>query len=406
MKWPNLTGLLPDATPSTASSRPTTPSNRPRIPLFFKKLRQYGRIGLLVLVLLLVLAGGYWLFGGGPGDSSARVDGRVHALASGVEGRVAAVLVTENQLVTAGQPLVRLEDGQLGAELAEAKARLESLRLGISPDVADLRGTGQPGATAEDAIRARMQSSRSEETLARRNLEQMTTFHAQALLEVRRLDVLSGSSTPARGRIDAARKAELEARSRMEAARDTYEAVSRARAGADGELRYRTEATRSVELPSDLRARQLEMQEARVREAEQRFAAATIVAPVDGQVARIGVSPGAPVRQGQIVTAVMPIRPGDLWITAHIAEENISRVAPGMVCTVFFPAYKQFSLPGVVESVLAGTSGMVPAIDDSPESLRPRSGIAVRIGIPDYKPETMPALRVGMQASVRIEPIL
>lgn len=402
MKWPNLTGLLPGAD----SSGTPEPYNPMKTQGLFEGSRKFQFAGLILLLLLMAM-GGYWLFGGGPDDADARVDGQVHALASGVDGRVAAVLVAENQMVTAGQALVQLEDGQLGAELTEARARLESLRLGVSPDIADLRGVGQPGGTAEEAIRARMQSTRNEETLARRNLEQMTTLHAQALLETRRLDTLSGANTPSKGRIDTARQKEFEARSRMEAARDTYEAVSRVRAEADSELdRYRFQTAQVAAMPSDLRARQLEMQEARVREAEQRFAAATITAPVDGQVVRIGVSPGAPVRQGQIVTAVLPVRPGDLWVTAHIPERDISRVTPGMPCTVVFPACGNFELPGVVESIQAGTSEVVPAIGDAPESLRPRSGIAVRIGIPEYKPESMPMLRVGMQARVRIDPVL
>lgn len=402
MKWPTLTGLLPGAD-SSGTPEPYNPMKTPEVSDGSGKLKLAG----LIVLLLLLAVGGYWLFGGGPDDSDARVDGLVHTLASGVDGRVAAVLVAENQLVKAGQTLVQLEDGQFGAELTEARARLESLRLGVSPDIADLRGVGQPGGTAEEAIRARMQATRNEETLARRNLEQLTTLHAQTLLEVRRLDALSGSNTPSRGRIDAARQKEFAARSRMEAARDTYEAVSRGRAGADSELsRYRSQLAQVAEMPSDLRARQLEMQEARVREAEQHFAAATIVAPVDGQVTRIGVSPGAPVRQGQIVTAVLPVRPGDLWITAHISEKEISRVTPGMPCTVVFPTCGDFTLPGVVASIQAGTAEVVPTIGDAPESSRPRSGIAVRIDIPEYKPDSMPMLRVGMQARVRIDPVL
>lgn len=363
----------------------------------FAALGAGGKNGWRLAVLAIVLlagAGGYWVYSREVWDSQAVVDGQEYPITAGTEGRVADVPVSENQRVKAGDILVRLDDTRLKMQLAEARAGLEALRLGFSPERGD--GSSQQGASAEQAIMERIQTARKTETEAKRNLEHLTIVHAQALLELRRLDTLSGSYTPSRGRRNAAQLTELEARGNMDAARDAFETASRARAAADADLRrYRNELNRYQKMPPQLRAGQLDMQEARVHQAEQNLAAATIVAPVDGQVTRLAVSSGATVQRGQTLASVSPVRAGDLWITAHVPDSKLDRFGIGTPCSISFPSYGSFELAGTVATIDRG----------SPSDGHGASKAAVRIAIPEYDPDTMPSLKIGMRAKVWINPI-
>lgn len=353
-----------------------------------KKGEGRARAGLIVLIVLAAAAAGlwFWLNAGGPTDPNARVEGRVYPLDAGVDGRVAQVLVQENQTVQAGDPLVLLDEGYLNARLAETRLALEALRAGLSPAAAD--PGGRSSAAAEEAIRARMQAARDQESAARRDVEQLSVEHARLQLEARRLDALSGAGTPSLDRVNRARLAELTAREALEEAQRRFETISRARVTADGELdRYRAELAAAARMPASVREDRLAALEARVREAERNLAAARIVAPVAGRVTRIDATPGASVRRGQTVAAVFPSGAEHLRIAARFAPADARHVKLGQSCSVTLPEARNLSLSGIVESVGAPSSG---------------EGVAVRIAVPDYNPETMPALRPDMKAVVRL----
>jgi HlyD family secretion protein len=100
------------------------------------------RVGAVLVLLALVLAGVRTLLGRSVEAVRASrtdlletlvVSGRVLArskasIGSPVTGRVEAVLVEEGDRVKAGQPLVRLDEREAAAAVAEARARLEKAR--------------------------------------------------------------------------------------------------------------------------------------------------------------------------------------------------------------------------------------------------------------------------------------
>lgn len=347
-----------------------------------------GKVWAAGFILLAVAAAGVWFWSnaGGPADPDARVEGRVYPLAAGVDGRVAQVLAHEDQVVQAGEPLILLEDGHLNARLAETRLALEALRAGLSPAAADPGGRGS--ASAEEAIRARMQAAREQENAARRDVEQLSVEHARLQLEARRLDALSGPGTPSLDRVNRARLAELTAREALEEAQRRFEVISRARVTADGELdRYRAEIAAATRMPATVRESRLAVLEARVNEAERNLAAARITAPVAGRVARIDVAAGVSVRRGQTVASISPAGAEHIRIAAHFAASDARSIKTGDGCAVIFPEAQDFRISGVVESIGAASSG---------------AGVAVRIALPGYNPETMPVLRPDMRAVVRM----
>jgi len=101
---------------------------------------------LAVVALAAVALAAYGLSAGRAGEDAATVEvrrGRIERVVAGegkiepyaevrvtasMLGRITAILVDEGDVVTKGQVLVRMEDGDLRAQLAQAEARLEEVR--------------------------------------------------------------------------------------------------------------------------------------------------------------------------------------------------------------------------------------------------------------------------------------
>ena len=108
-------------------------------------------IWMTALIVVIMVGGGWWLqaraapaAGNAPLEASGVIEARRVALASELGGKVVEVLVEEGQSVTAGQPLVRLDDStfliqrdQAEATLRVAQANLALLQAGATGDQID-----------------------------------------------------------------------------------------------------------------------------------------------------------------------------------------------------------------------------------------------------------------------------
>src|SRR5471032_3239959 len=107
---------------------------KPMDPARKKKLKWIGIVvGLVVLVLAIIFGTRYWLDGRyleNTDDAYLKADAVIIALK--VSGYVTQVLVTDNQVVKAGQPLVTLDGRQYQAAQETAKANIDTRRADIS----------------------------------------------------------------------------------------------------------------------------------------------------------------------------------------------------------------------------------------------------------------------------------
>lgn len=349
-----------------------------------------------VAVVMLVLGfGGWWWLMRDAHTIEAWVEGRAQPVAAGIEGIVSAVLVEEQQRVAAGEAVVQLEDAQLALMLSEERARLEGLRAGSTmPEPSRHDASGR---SAEEVIHLRMNKAREQETLARQQLEQQTSLHVKALLEVRRLESLG--HTPARStQLDAARRAEMQAKTAMDAARTYADTMSRSRAATDAELvRHRTAMAQYARLSPELQARQIAVQEAKVREAEQRLSAATVAAPFTGVISELRVGAGSAVGKGQLLATLVPTTAKDLWLVARFPVADKQELTTGRPCSVIFPKEGSLRLQGVVDGLTQPQT-----LPESLQDAKPEDSVFVRIILQDYDPATMPALAPNMEAKVRL----
>jgi len=129
---------IPDR-PKPAIETPETRVEEPRVP---RSRRRLILIPLTVLGICLAIVAGHWWLSEGrwiESTDNAYVQGDITVLSPRIDGDIAAVLVTDNQFVHAGDPLVELDpvdwrarEMQAEATLAEARASVTTLQAQIA----------------------------------------------------------------------------------------------------------------------------------------------------------------------------------------------------------------------------------------------------------------------------------
>lgn len=258
---------------------------------------------------------------------NAQVDGHVVPAMAKVGGYVADVAVSENQPVTAGQLLVRLDDAEFRVRLAQAEAELAAAEAtaGTSVEAGQAQAqvataTGQRGALDAQVTSARANAARAESDLRR-----YSSLAADQLVSRQGLDAARAAATSARASVTALER---------EAAAASA-SVQSARAG----VRLASARVRAARAARDNALLQLSY--------------ARIVAPEAGRVSRKTVEVGQLVQPGQPLMAIV----GDsgAWVTANFKETQVSDMRVGQSVALAVDAYGDCSAEGVVQSLASAT---------------------------------------------------
>ncbi len=266
---------------------------------------------LLGLVLTAVAAGclGWYLLNRNYATTDdAQIDGDIYTVAPKIAGQVTAVLVTDNQHVSAGQALVRLDprDQQVAlaraqAQAAEAQAQLETAEANAGEAAAN---------TAVAAANLRQ---------AQQDYQRYRAINPGAISQ-QQLDAATATIRANAARNDAAAQAQ----------RGQQAAVDSARA-------------------------ELAAAEVAVRNAQLQLSYTTITAPAAGHVAQRTVRAGNVAAIGAALLAVV----GDqVWVTANYKETQLSRIHPGATATITVDAVPGVTFKAHVDSVGYGTGSV------------------------------------------------
>lgn len=326
------------------------------------------RLILPLLVLLMVAAGvGYWyylrIF---VSTDNAYVSGHVGVVSARVPGRVAKVLVDDNQPVTAGQVLLTLEPQDFEVAVAQAEATLKRLRQELA------------------AQYARVAAARAKIVQARAHLD-------QALTDQRRYAHLYERRTVPRQTLD-----QMNTRVRV----------------AQGELgEAQAEERQALAAIGGSTAIPLEEQpaikeaKARLEEARLRLSYTQVKAGVSGYVTRRQVKPGNWVQPGQPLMMVVPVDYPEVWIEANYKETQLTHVYIGQKAEVTVDAYPGTKFKGVVDSIMSGTGAafaLLPPENATGNWVKVVQRIPVKIRLLPPFPENQP-LRLGMSCHATID---
>lgn len=282
--------------------------------------RRYVLGGILALAVSAAV-GTYYIAEVAPYESTddAFIEAHVTAVAPQVAGRVAKLLVDDNQEVKAGDVLVQIDPSDFQAKLdqeraglAAAKGRLVQANAQLTVDQAKVEEEKANVIAAEaEAKRAAADSGRYQ-AVGRFGISES------------QLDLAATQAKSAAAEVTVAQNRELAAESQLGLTRANIQSA----------------------------AAEVQRSEAAVRQAELDLSYTQVKAPEAGFVTHRSVESGAYVQTGQALLAVVP---RDVWVVANFKETQLARMKAGQPVQVKVDAYPQVKFQGHVDSIQSGS---------------------------------------------------
>jgi len=393
------------------------------------------RRGLLLAGIALVLAvvGLFCYFHNRESTDDAQVDGHITPIASKIYGRVAKVLVNDNEPVKAPQILVQIDpaDYQAAAdqakaalELAEGEARSagvdvprtsETVASGTSSAEAQLAGAQadlvrsqaayDQAQTADLAVaQANIEKSRANAELARADLARYAPLLQKGEISQQQYDAAKANADATASALVADQQRLAQAKRNVDITKAQLDAakarVEQAQAGvSSAHADQKRVAMRSADAQAKIAA--VNRARAALQAAELNLSYCNVVAPVDGVATHKTVEDGQIVQPGQGLLVVVPLQ--NVWVTANFKETQLRYMKPGQKAYVKVDTYgKTFS--GHVDSI-AGATGAVlsllPPENATGNYVKVVQRIPVKIVL-DPIPPDVAVLRPGMNVEATV----
>ena len=338
-----------------------SPASRKRLPLI---------VGALVAVAL-VIGGVVWWQGKQRWEATdnAFVAADTTEVSPQIEGYVVEVLVQDNQRVQPGQVLVRLDDADARARLAQAEANLAALIAAV--DNVDARAAQEQAVIASRA--AGLAQAQAQADLAAQQVDRYGRLAEQGWVSQQRIQ-----SERAGARTAVASVAEAEA---------AYVAEQRV----SGVLA----SSRSQSLAAVDQAR------AQVEQARIALDRTVLRAPVGGVVGARGVRVGQYVRPGGPLLSIVPL--GDAYVVANFKETQVDRLRLGQAVEISADAFPGQSLTGRIDSFAPATGSefaLIPVENATGNFTKIAQRVPVRIRLDRAGAA---ALRPGLSVEVKVD---
>ncbi len=343
---------------------------RPRSPFRHLLPASFG-----ALLLALVAGGGYLYWDNAlhfETTDDAFIAARQFTVAPKVSGSITAVPVTDNQHVTAGAVIARIDDRDYRTALAQAEAQVAAAEASIGNVDAQIAVQQAQVAQAE----ARVHQQQASLTYAE---QQSARYGALAR---------DGWGTTQDAQQWVSQQGEAEASIR--AAQDAVVAAA-------GQLAVLKAQRGTAE--ANLAQAAAQRDQARLN-----LSYTVVVAAQPGRVVQLGAAVGQYVQAG---TALAMFVPDDVWVTANFKESQLDRMRPGQDVTLHIDAYPALAIHGQVASVQPGSGtafSLLPAENATGNYVKIVQRVPVKILLDN--PPTDVALGPGMsvEPSVRVDP--
>jgi membrane fusion protein (multidrug efflux system) len=303
-------------------------------------------------------------------SDNAYLAGDIAPLGARVEGDIAELLVADNQTVSSGQPLIRLEDQDWRARRDGAAAALDEAEAALA--TLDARAAQQRAAVA--AAEAAVSQAEAE--------------RVRAVASSARSSTLAERGYSSRERVENGVADRNKAEAAVAAAEANLNAARAALPVLDAEGRAAVARRDSARAALAL--------------AENQLSYTVIRAPFDGIVANRAAQLGQHVRPGQTLIAVAP-PPARQWVVANFKETQLARMRPGQPARVVLDVSGQ-ELTGRVETLSPATGALfslLPPENATGNFTRIVQRVPVRIALD--RPDAVPALRPGLSAVATVD---
>ena len=338
------------------------------------RLRNLALAGLAFAITVAGIAyGRYWWTVGRFIESTddAYAGGNVTSVAPHVAGFVAQILVTDNQYVSAGQLLIRLDARDFQAAFDHARA------------VADQRQAALAGLEAKYVLQQSMIRQ------AEADLNAKAAHAAWTREDAVRYRDLAATTFGTRQNAERASAADEEARSASNAAEAGLAAARQKLSVLDADI---TAARADVaQAKADLETARLNLGYTEIR------------SPIDGYVGNRSAQVGAYVANGAYLVSVIPAH--GLWVDANFKENQLADMRPGQPAVVVADVLPGKTFHGHVESLAPGTGAVfsvIPPENATGNFTKIVQRVPVRITLDDGA-ASLGEIRPGLSTTVSVD---
>ena len=318
------------------------------------------------LPLALVIAGGWWYLTSGRyvTTDDAYVQANTLSVSSDVAGRVVAVEVANNQHVTRGQMLYRLDDRPYRTAVEHAQAQLASARLQV------------------DGLRATYGQRQADLAAA----QDMLNYQRR---EFERQRQLLESHVTSQSNFDQAQNRYTTAQQQVVSAQQQ---IANVLASLGGDPNIPTEQHPLVQ-----------QAQAQLDQAKLNLSYTVIAAPADGIVTNVDKLP-----IGTYLMAATPafslVETDHPWIEANYKETQLTHMRPGDEASITIDAYPDVTFKARVASLSPGTGSqfsVLPPQNASGNWVKVVQRLPVRLEVENVDPQR--PLRAGMSVTADVD---
>ncbi len=286
-----------------------------------------------------------------------------------IDGYVVEVLVADNQRVAPGQILIRLDDANARAALAQAEANLASVIAAVGN--VDARAAQEQALIASRA--AGVAQAQAQADLARQQVDRYGKLAEQGWVSQQRIQTEQAGARTAQATV-------AEAQAALVAEQRT--------AGVLGSTRSQSVAAVEVARAQDEQAR-IALDRTVIR------------APVAGVIGARGVRVGQYVRPGGQILSIVPL--GDAYVVANFKETQVDRLRLGQTVEISADAYPGQALTGHIDSFSPATGSefaLIPIENATGNFTKITQRVPVRIRVDRASGA---ALRPGLSVEVKVD---
>ncbi len=321
---------------------------------------------LFALLPIVLIIGSYLYVTGGSvmSTDNAYVQADMVNVSTDVSGIVSEIDVKENQKVSVGDVLFKLDDKAFRLALDKANAQLGAVKNDLLAAQANYRN-----------MQAQLEQAQADITYYQ------TTFNRQ--------QTLAANSFASQAAFD-------DARHNLQVAQQKLASLNQQLAGLSATLNGTPDA------PVESYPRYKEQLAAR-DEAQRQLDHATVRAPINGIVTKVpSLQPGQYLAASTSALAV--VATDHVWVQANPKETELTYVRPGQKATVEVDSYPGVDWTGTVESISpasASSFSLLPAENSSGNWVKVVQRIPLRVRIENQPGK--PELRVGMSVQLYVD---
>ncbi len=393
------------------------------------------RLVVIAAVLVLLVSGGFYLWkylNTYESTDDAQIDGHVNAVSGRITGNVIEVLAEDEQVVKAGDVLVRIDPrdyevalAKAEADLRDAEAALESSRIDIpithtntasqlktatsgrADAAAFVLGAQRQLSAANDRLESAQAQVREAEATVKKTSDDVVRYKLlvdKNEIPRQQYDTAVAAADSAQATLESRRAAVREAEQNIAVAQSAVDQANQRIPQADASIESAMTAPAQVAV-SEARAKsavaQVAQKKALLDQAKLNLSYCTILAPVTGIVGKKTVELGQNISPGQQLMAVVPL--DDIWVTANFKETQLNHMNPGQRVRFSVDAYgKEYS--GKIVAV-GGASGsrfsLLPPENATGNYVKVVQRIPVRINL-DPGQNDDHRLRPGMSVDPKV----